>query len=152
VLLVYRASRPHVATLGQIPGSADQFGDIERHPENAVPAGVAILRPESGLFFANADRIRAAIRGAAAGPAVRMVILDLGTVAAMDLTAAKMLDEVHEELAGRDIALVIAHDVGQVRDILRVDRNEIPVYPSILAAVAAAQERPDVTTPDEPTR
>ena len=37
LLLLYRASRPHVAQLGRVPGTADQWGDLRRHPENVVP-------------------------------------------------------------------------------------------------------------------
>ena len=100
ILLVYRVSRPHVATLGLVPGSTDQYGDVERHPDNVQPDGIVILRPESELFFANADRVRDAVRSAAARDGVRTVILDLGTVPAVDLTAARMLSEVVADLQG----------------------------------------------------
>ncbi|MCI0584898.1 MAG: STAS domain-containing protein, partial [Chloroflexi bacterium] len=136
-LLVFRSSRPHVARLGQIPGTTDQYGDVERHPENVVPVGGAILRPESGLFFANADRVRGAIRDAAA-PGIRSVVVDLDTVADIDLTAAKMLAEVREELAGRRVSLVYARDIGQVRDVLRAEGDDVAVYPTITAAIQAA--------------
>jgi high affinity sulfate transporter 1 len=139
LLLVYRASRPNVARLGLVPGTATQYGDVERHPENAVPTGVAILRPESGLFFANADRIRGEIRAAAAAPDVHTVILDLGTVPDVDLTAARMLRELREDLARDGTSLVYARDVGQVRDVLKVeDGAELPLYPTVAEAVAAA--------------
>ena len=39
LLLLYRSSRPHVATLGQVPGTPDQWTDIRRHPDNLVPDG-----------------------------------------------------------------------------------------------------------------
>jgi MFS superfamily sulfate permease-like transporter len=143
VLLVYRASRPHVASLGLAPGTTDQYSDIERHPDNAIPSGIAILRPESSLFFANADRIRDAIRSAAASDDVRIVILDLETVPDVDLTAAKMLVETREELAGRGVTLVYARDVGQVRDVLATqDADAARVYPSVAAAVEAIRSAP----------
>jgi high affinity sulfate transporter 1 len=137
VLLVYRASRPHVATLGLAPGTTDQYSDVDRHPANTVPPGVAILRPESSLFFANADRIRDAIRTAASAEGIRTVILDLETVPDVDLTAAKMLVETREELDGQGVALVYARDVGQVRDVLQTqDADAARIYPSVAAAVA----------------
>ncbi len=37
VLLLYRASTPHVTPLGKVPGTPDQYGDLRRHPENVVP-------------------------------------------------------------------------------------------------------------------
>ncbi len=137
-LLVYRSSRPHVATLGRIPGTSGQYGDIERHPENVVDPSVAILRPESGLYFANADRVKAAILAAAQPPAVRMVVLDLETVPAVDLTASKMLIEVAESLEADGKSIVYTRDVGQVRDALQVGGDvDATVYPSIAAALAA---------------
>jgi SulP family sulfate permease len=136
ILLVYRVSRPHVATLGLVPGSTDQYGDVERHPDNVQPDGIVILRPESELFFANADRVRDAVRSAAARDGVRTVILDLGTVPAVDLTAARMLSEVVADLQARGVTLVFARDVGQVRDILRIEDADVVLYPSVAAAVA----------------
>jgi SulP family sulfate permease len=43
LLLLYRASRPHVARLGRVPGGG-QYGDLARHPENEAPDGVAVRR------------------------------------------------------------------------------------------------------------
>jgi high affinity sulfate transporter 1 len=146
VLLVWRASRSHIATLGRIAGSADQFGDLERSPSNAVVPGIAILRPESPLFFANADRVRAAIRSAAAAEGVHTVILDLGTVPDVDITAARMLAEVGDELRANGQDLVYARDTGQVREELDVGaettRAGSKVYRSVADAVGAVAEPP----------
>src|SRR5215218_5749350 len=49
LLLLYRASRPHVAVLGQVPGATGHYGDILRHPENRQVPGIVVLRLESGL-------------------------------------------------------------------------------------------------------
>jgi high affinity sulfate transporter 1 len=141
-LLVYRASRSNVAILGLVPGTTDQYGDVDRHPENAATPGVVVLRPEGGMFFANADHIRSVIRARAADPDVRTVVLDLGTVSDVDLTATEMLVQVAEDLARDGRMLVIAHDIGQVRDTLGLERDRpIAVYPTVAAAIAAA--RPD---------
>ena len=141
VLLVYRASRPHVATLGLIPGTSNQYGDVERHPENVVDRTVAVLRPESGLFFANADRVRDAIQAAAMAPGVKTIVLDLETVPAVDLTAAKMLDELKASLAATGQTIVYTRNVGQVRDVLRADgAGDAVVYPTIAAAVEASHD------------
>ncbi len=150
-LLVYRASRPHVALLGHIPGSADQYGDIERNAANEQIPGVVILRPESGLFFANADLIRDAVRTAAAKSGVQAVVLDLETVPSIDLTAAKMLADLDGELRDIGRTLVVAHEVGQVRAILQLEGAEgIEVYPTVDAAVEALQatkHADDATSP-----
>ncbi len=139
-LLVYRSSRPHVATLGRIPGATSQYGDLERHPENLPVPGVAILRPEASLFFANADRVRDVIRAAARNEGIRAVVVDLGTVPDVDLTAARMLGELAEDLARGGQTLAFAHDIGQVRDVLRAGGGgATSVYPTIDDAVDAVR-------------
>jgi MFS superfamily sulfate permease-like transporter len=57
VFRVYRASRPTIAVVAKLPAIEDQYGDVDRYPENTTVDGVAILRVEAGLFFANADTI-----------------------------------------------------------------------------------------------
>ncbi len=142
-LLLYRASRPHVATLGAVPGSdPPRYGDIERHPENAAPPGIAIVRVESGLFFANADAVRAELLRAAASGGIHTLVLDAETVPFVDVTALQMLDETAAALARRGVALRVARDVGQVRDVLRrggADTTLIHLHASVRDAVAAAQ-------------
>ena len=119
LLLLYRASRPHIALIGRVPGTPDQFGDIQRHPENAVPEGVVIVRVESALFFANAEVVRARLRKLGLREGVRAVILDAETVPDIDVTAARMLSELADDLQRGGVELHLARDVGQVRDVLR---------------------------------
>jgi sulfate permease, SulP family len=140
LLLIYRSSRPHVAVLGRAPGNG-QWTDTEHNPEDKTVPGIAVLRVESGIYFANADHVRAAIEEAAGGTGVTAVVLDCETVPVIDVTAGRMLDELTEQLAKRGIRLVIARGVGQVRDILTVtrprDAPEIEQYPTVRAAVTA---------------
>jgi sulfate permease, SulP family len=124
LLLLYRASRPHVAVLGQVPGMPGQYGDIQRHPENELAPGIALLRVEGGLFFANADTVRAAVLAHAAEPGTRAVVLDAETAPYIDVSAARMLVGLTADLRRSGVELVIARDVGQVRDVLR--RAEVP--------------------------
>src|SRR4029453_3023702 len=55
LLLIYRASHPHIAVLGKVPGTPGQYGDLERHPDNQQLAGIVILRVEGSLFFPKPD-------------------------------------------------------------------------------------------------
>ena len=141
LLLLYRASHPHVAELGKVPGTDDQYADRDRHPDNAALPGLAVLRVEGGLFFANADAVRRAIRAHAAEPGVRAVILDAESIPAVDVTAVKMLAELTDQLEAGGVQLVIAGDLGQVRDVLRRDAAAVEsldrVYPSLQAAIEA---------------
>jgi SulP family sulfate permease len=141
LLLLYRSARPHVAAVGKVPGTAEQYGDVARHPENAVPDGVTILRVESGLFCATADGLRIRIREAAAADGIRAVVLDAESVPFIDVTAARMLDEVADELQRGGTGFAIARDVGSVRDVLR--RADGAAAPRALPSIAAAVEALD---------
>ncbi|MGA9877040.1 MAG: SulP family inorganic anion transporter [Solirubrobacteraceae bacterium] len=141
LLLVYRASRPYVATLGKTPGSKGHYRDIDRHPESEVPEHVAVLRVESGLYFANADAVRARIMRSATAEGIRAVILDAETIPFIDITSARMLADLAENLRGRHIKFLVARDIGQVRDILRhvvEDPAFTHTYLTIQEAVDAA--------------
>jgi sulfate permease, SulP family len=144
LLLLYRASRPHVAVLGQVPGADGHYGDILRHPENRQAAGIVVLRLESGLFFANADVVRDVIRAHAAEPGIRAVVLDAETIPYVDVTAARMLLQLGGDLEREDVRLVMARDIGQVRDVLRRTEGErlpLSAYPTVREAIAALTHR-----------
>jgi sulfate permease, SulP family len=142
LLLLYRASRPHVAVLGRDPGGGGRWSDLERHRDNERVPGIVVLRPESGLFFANADAVRNAIRSHA-GEGTRAVVLDAETVPAIDVTAVTMLTQLAEDLRRDGIELVLARGVGDVRDLVRLGDTETPLrtYPTVRAAVDALQQR-----------
>jgi SulP family sulfate permease len=140
-LLLYRASRPRIAVLGRVPGTASQYGDVKRHPEDVQVDGVVVMRAEAGLFFANAEWVRSHVQAAAAADGVHTVVLDASDIAFVDVTAVEMLDQLSGELKKHNVRLLIARDVGQVRDVLRragADETLLRVYPTIQGAVDAA--------------
>jgi sulfate permease, SulP family len=117
LLLLYRVSRPHVAVLGEIPGSGGQWADTAVHPEDRTAPGVSVLRVEAGLFFGNADYVQAAIQDAA-GDGIGAVVLDCETMPSIDVTAARMLSQLAADFRRRGVRLVLAGEIGQVRDML----------------------------------
>ena len=98
-LIVYRASRPHVAELGAIPHQPGRYVDLQRNPEAVPVVGLVILRVESELFFANAETVRDTIRSGAKKSGTNTVILDVEAVPAIDVTAARMLIDLVDDLA-----------------------------------------------------
>ena len=79
LLLLARASHPHVAFLGRIPGT-DSYSDLDRHPENEQLPTVIAFRPEASLLYVNAEAVMDAVmnRLAAADPRkLRLCICDL---------------------------------------------------------------------------
>jgi sulfate permease, SulP family len=145
LLLLYRASRPHVAVLGEVPGARSQDADAARHPENRREPGVVVLRVEGGLFFANADAVRDTIRGHAAEPGTRAIVLDAETVPFVDVSAARMLGLLAADLHRQGVQLLFARDIGQVRDVLAreaVERPLVRTYPTVRDAVDAVRQAP----------
>ena len=141
LLLVYRASRPNVAVLGRTVGPDPAWVDLARHPGAETVPDVQVVRVEASLFFANADHVRTRIRRIAESADPRAVVLDAETTPSIDVTGAQMLADLADNLRGRGTRLLVARDVGQVRDVLR--RVEVPeivvgVYPTVDAAVEAA--------------
>ncbi|GAA4921818.1 high affinity sulfate transporter 1 [Actinomycetospora succinea] len=140
LLLLYRASRPHIAVLGEAqPGL---WVDRERHADAAVTPGVAVVRVESGLFFANADHVRDAL-AALATDGTHAVVLDARSVPTIDVTAARMLIELTTTLRAQGVTLAIARDIGQVRDLLRLtDESAATVFPTVDEAVLSLTKEP----------
>src|SRR5262249_51643517 len=123
LLLLARASRPHVAFLGRIPGT-EIYSDTARHPENEPLPGVIAFRPESSLIYVNADGVLDVVLDRvreAATADVRVVVCDLSASPYVDLAGARMLHELHKELDARGIAMRVVGARGRVRDLLRAD-------------------------------
>ena len=142
LLLIYRASRPYVATLGRTAGAEDHYCDVDRHPDAHAPSHIAVLRVESGLYFANADAVRDDVLNVATADGIRAVVLDAETIPFIDVTASQMLEELSDELHHHNVQLLIARDTGQVHDILNHVVEDHPtldhVYPTVHDAVEAA--------------
>ena len=61
LFLLRRASHPHVAFLGRIPGTRT-YSDLERNPDNEPVPGALIVRVEAALLYFNVEHVREAIR------------------------------------------------------------------------------------------
>lgn len=119
VLLLYRASRPHIAALGKSPVEENFWVDRQRHSDAQGTPEAVVLRIEGGLFFANADQVADSVRRAAHETNAHIVVLDVETVPFIDVTASRMLSALHDDMDREGVRLALARDVGQVRDVLR---------------------------------
>jgi MFS superfamily sulfate permease-like transporter len=125
VLLIRRASKPHVAFLGRIPGTR-RYSDRERHQGNEPTPGVIAFRVESSVVYFNAEHVFDTVVAHldAAREKVRFVICDLSTSPAMDMAGARMFLALHTELAKRGITFRLVEARSTVRDMLRVEGLE----------------------------
>ncbi len=142
VQVLYRASRPYLAQLGEIPGSPGAYGDLARAPNNQQVPGLLILRLDAPLYYFNANQATKQIRDLVAGSkdTVRAVLLDLGATADLDITSADALQELMRDMREENIRVMFVHLRGGVRERLArmgkmADFGAANVYPSIDVAV-----------------
>jgi MFS superfamily sulfate permease-like transporter len=124
LMLLARASRPHVAFLGRIPGT-NLYSDRIRHPENEELNGIIAFRPEGSLIYVSSDTVLQSVLdelNKAESAKIRLVVCDLSNSPHIDLAGSRMLHQLADELTGRQIALRITGAHGRVRDLLRADK------------------------------
>lgn len=138
-----RTSRPHDAVLGVVPGRPG-FHDVARvHDAGEIP-GVLVYRFDAPLFYANAERFRARVRRLTRRrDDLRIVVLEASTIPDVDVTAARMLGELQQELGDQGVRLVVAEAVGSVRDLLvgdelKEDFTAQDMYDSVALALGSA--------------
>jgi len=117
-LFLFRASRPHIATVGLIPGT-EHFRNILRHDVLVSPKLVC-LRVDASMFFANArtieDRINAEV---AARPALEHVLLQCSAMNDIDASALESLEAIASRLNDSGVALHFSEIKGPVMDKLK---------------------------------
>jgi high affinity sulfate transporter 1 len=127
--LVYLASRPKGAVLGQLPGT-EAYRDVEIHPEAITFPGLLIWRIGGDLFFASIGHIGAGLRAAVAGPSgVKQVLLDFGSVDFLDITGGDELLRLVRELHAKDIGVGFARVRDSIREEMRRAGIEAAVGP-----------------------
>lgn len=156
VIILYRASRPHVAVLGQTPGQVAAYGDLERHPENLRVPGLLIARLDAPLYFLNANVARSQILDliSSSQPAPKAVLFDLGASADLDIASLDMLKNLVVELDEIGIDVLLAQVRGSVRDRLRhaslmAEIGEERIYLSVAEAVHDFEQRDQQQVTDE---
>ena len=116
-LYLWRTSRPHIATVGLVPGT-EHFRNVLRHEVRVSPALLS-LRVDESLYFANAraleDRVNDAV---AAQPAVRHVVLLCSAIGDIDASALESLEAIDRRLADAGITLHLSEVKGPVMDRL----------------------------------
>jgi SulP family sulfate permease len=110
VFVIYRTSRPHVASLGRVPGVPGAYSDLTRHPENVPVPGVLIVRLDGQVYYANAqstrEHVKALIAERESPP--RAVIFDAASQEELDVTSTDMLRRLVQELHGAGIDVYLA--------------------------------------------
>ena len=124
VAFVLRASAfPEVVTMGRLPGTV-HFKTIAENPESCQIPGIAIVRMDFNLYFANCACFKHAVHEAAMGrkhtsnKPIRYVILDVSAWTALDMSAINTLSDIHAELLTLHIQLAFANAKVTVKEYL----------------------------------
>jgi high affinity sulfate transporter 1 len=126
LILLARASQPHVAFLGRIPGT-NAYSDLARHPENEQLPHMIVFRPEASLLYVNADFVLQSVVERLKNinqTGMRLIVCDLSASPYIDLAGSRMLRLLHGEVASAGVTLRIVGARGRVRDLLRADGIE----------------------------
>jgi MFS superfamily sulfate permease-like transporter len=156
VMLLYRASRPYIAILGQRTNG--EYSDLDRHPDAQPIPGLVMLRLDAPLYFFNANVARTQIlaQTTSASPP-QAILLDLGASADLDIGTTDTLRDLYSDLRTKQIDLLFAQVRSSVHDRMQKTGllehvGEEHLYASIATAVAAFQARPaPIETPTAPT-
>ncbi len=146
LFVVYRSSRPHVASLGRVPGVPGAYSDLDRHPENTPVPGVLIVRLDAQVYYANAltvrDLVKTMIAEMESPP--RAVIFDASAQEEIDVTSTEVIKSLVKELQGNGIQVYLAEvhapvlDHGRKTGLLE-SIGEDHVFPTVDLAVGSIE-------------
>nr|WP_245298874.1 sulfate permease [Pseudotabrizicola sediminis] len=116
-LFLWRTSRPHIAIVGQVPGT-EHFRNIDRHDVITDPR-ILSIRVDESLYFANARALEDAIYDHIADqPLLRNVVLMCPAVNAIDASALESLEAIAHRLGSAGIGFHLSEVKGPVTDAL----------------------------------
>ncbi|AXI01960.1 SulP family inorganic anion transporter [Aquirhabdus parva] len=127
IMMLRNLSESRVAWLGEL-GDTRDYVDIKRHPDAKTLPNVLIARPESSLFFANAERIFGMIHDQVLNlPATQIVIISFEESPNLDSTSLEALRDFADAMQKKEVKLLLARVKDPLRDILqRANFPEIP--------------------------
>ena len=115
---LYKTSRPHVAVVGQLPGTTF-FRNVTRHEVVTDPT-ILSLRVDESLYFPNARFLEDLINNSVAGnPEVRHVILECPAVNGIDSSALESLEAINLRLKDGGITFHLSEVKGPILDQLK---------------------------------
>jgi len=139
LLHLYKTSRPHIAIVGEVPGT-EHFRNVKRHQVLTCPH-ILTLRVDESLYFANAAFVENCIYTALAENAeIRHVVLMCPAINEIDLSALEALEAVNASLQDLGVQFHLSEVKGPVMDALKktdfLDHLSGKVYLSQHQAIA----------------
>ena len=114
-----RATRPHTAVLGRLPGAA-VYRNVANFPDAKPVPGMLIVRMDASYVFGNVAFLRDTLEDLEANRPddLRAVILDFSAINDLDSSAEAGLRQIAAGYRDRDITFAICNVKGPVRELL----------------------------------
>lgn len=120
---IWKASRPHLAELGRIPGT-EHFRNVKRYHDLETWPELLLLRVDEHLSFANTAYLEQVLmQRVAEKPRLRHLVLVASGINGIDVSALEMLLKLAASLKEAKITLHLAEVKGPVMD--RLKRTEL---------------------------
>ncbi|MBU2099095.1 MAG: sodium-independent anion transporter, partial [Gammaproteobacteria bacterium] len=115
---LYKSSRPHVAIVGEVPGT-EHFRNVLRH-QVITHEHILSLRVDESLYFANTRFLEDLVyKEISERPTLKHVILMCSAVNEIDLSALESLESINSRLQDLGIKLHLSEVKGPVMDALK---------------------------------
>ncbi|MDI1302973.1 MAG: SulP family inorganic anion transporter [bacterium] len=118
-LMLRRLAETRISVLGQHADGHD-YVNLKHHPEAKTWPGLLIVRPETPLFFANADRMLGQLQQmVTADDSIRTVILSLEESPDLDSTSIEAVRDLAADIRARHKTLLLARLKTSARHALQ---------------------------------
>lgn len=118
VIHLFKTSRPHMAIVGQVPGT-EHYRNVLRH-KVIVDQSVLTIRVDESLYFANTRALEDRVYDEVAKqPDLKHVILMCSAVNAIDMSALESLEAINERLDLGGVSFHLSEVKGPVMDGLK---------------------------------
>ncbi|NHE58011.1 SulP family inorganic anion transporter [Cyclobacterium plantarum] len=119
LVVIYRASRPHMAQLGRVPGTKI-YRNIRRFNDLEINKNLLIVRIDGPIYFANVEFIRDKMNQwlSERKNQTKMIVFNMESVTSIDSTGAHALYEWIQTWRTNEIDVCISGTKGPIRDVL----------------------------------
>lgn len=120
VMVIYRSTRPHVAVLGQVPGTRT-YRNMARFDNLLEPEHLLIYRFDADLYFANVTYFQESLDELIQkkGAGLKAVILNMESINNLDSSALHALSDVIDENRKRGVEVAFTGVKGPIRDAIK---------------------------------
>jgi len=118
-MVIYRSTRPHVAALGQAPGTTI-YRNLKRFDHLIERPHLLVYRFDADLYFANANFFKESLEEfvQAKGPALKVVVISTESISNVDSSASQMIEDLVRDYRQRGLDIAFSNVKGPIRDAL----------------------------------